>query len=170
MLEEYSRQEKITRVIKAENRPGLRFSLVMVGVLILLTLLVALLGRTAPSRVLEKLENLAAIMNVIAIAMLIVVLAVRRTIYFSPRLFRGQEIVPLVDLLRKWRRIDLVLNCLAALVALLGLVLAFFGFPLVRIFHFFVSSWLVMMILMPIPWKVQDKIRNFEKSGGRLDV
>ena len=39
--------------------------------------------------------------------------------------------------------------------------------PFARTFHFFVSGFLLTMILMPITWKVRDKIRNFEKYAGK---
>jgi len=170
MLEEFARQKKINDVIKTENTLGLRFSLILAVAVIIAAMAVAFFIPPATERVLETRTSLAGVVNIIAIAMIIVILAVRRTIYFSPRLFPGVESIDLKTLLRKWRAIDLVLNSLAGLIGFLGLLLALSGFPFIRTFHFFVSSWLVMMILMPIPWKVRDKIRNFEKSGGSIDV
>ena len=103
--------------------------------------------------------------NVVAIVLVIMVLAVRRTIYFSPRLIHDED--NLADLLRRWRTIDIVLLSFSELIALFGLVITLLGMPFVRTFHYFVAAFLLTMILMPIQWKVKDKIRNFEKYSGK---
>jgi hypothetical protein len=41
------------------------------------------------------------------------------------------------------------------------------GMPFARTFHFFVSSALVVLILMPFTFKVKDKIRTFAKNAGK---
>ncbi|MBU4405266.1 MAG: hypothetical protein KKG79_06620, partial [Acidobacteria bacterium] len=73
----------------------------------------------------------------------------------------------LTALLQRWRTIDIVLLSFAEVIAIFGLVITLLGMPFARTFHFFVSAFLLTMILMPIPWKVKDKIRNFEKYAGK---
>ncbi len=104
------------------------------------------------------------VFNIIAVVVSILVLAVRRTIYFSPRLI--PEGATLTDLLLRWRAIDIVLMSLAEAVAILGLIVTLLGMPFGRTFHFFVAGFLLILILMPIPWKVRDKLNNFETHAG----
>ncbi len=113
----------------------------------------------------RRVRDAWSVLNIVAIVLIIVVLAVRKTIYFSPRLVR--EDFTLTALLQRWRTIDIVLLSFAELIAIFGLVITLLGMPFARTFHFFVGGFLLTMILMPIPWKVKDKIRNFEKYAGK---
>ena len=79
-----------------------------------------------------------------SIVLIIVVLAVRKTIYFSPRLVR--EDFTLAALLQRWRIIDIVLLSFAEVIAIFGLVITLLGMPFARTFHFFVSGFLLTMI------------------------
>ena len=106
-----------------------------------------------------------SILNIVSIMLIIAVLAVRKTIYFSPRLVR--EDFTLAALLQRWRVIDIVLLSFAEVIAIFGLVITLLGMPFARTFHFFVSGFLLTMINMPITFKVRDKIRMFEKYAGR---
>ena len=84
------------------------------------------------------------VLNIVSIVLIIVVLAVRKTIYFSPRLVR--EDFTLTALLQRWRTIDIILLSFAELIAMFGLVITLLGMPFARTFHFFVSGFLLTMI------------------------
>lgn len=165
MITEYEKRKNERGIILKECRVTLIISLSMVGS-VFVWALIAYLIRT-PSHVLRSVQDIWGIFNVIAIVVVIAVLGVRRTIYFSPRLFKNEGNMILI--LRKWRIIDLVLLSSAELIAILGLVVSLMGMPFGRTFHFFVCGFLLVMILMPIPWKVRDKLRYFEKFAGKLD-
>lgn len=165
MITEYEKRKNERGIILKECRVTLIISLSMVCS-VFVWALIAYLIRT-PSYVSRSIQDIWGIFNVIAIVVVIVVLGVRRTIYFSPRLFKGEGDIVLI--LRKWRIIDLVLLSSAELIALLGLAATLMGMPFGRTFHFFVCGFLLVMILMPIPWKVRDKLRYFEKFAGKLD-
>lgn len=119
-------------------------------------------GEALPSR---AIQDIWGIFNVIAIFLIVVVLGVRRSIYFSPRLIR--EDFNLVTLLKRWQVIDIVLMSGAEAIAIMGLVARLLGMPFARTFHFFVSSALVVLILMPFTFKVRDKVRTFAKNAGK---
>jgi len=165
MITEFEKRKHEREIILKECRVTLLISLGMVGS-ILAYALIAYLIRT-PAYISQAVQDIWGIFNVIAIVIVIAVLGVRRTIYFSPRLFK--EKLSMVLILRKWRIIDLILLSSAEVLAFLGLVIRFMGMPFGRTFHFFVSGFLIVMILMPIPWKVRDKLRYFEKFAGKWD-
>jgi len=139
------------------------FSLALLGSIVVYGV-IAFLQRT-PLRFTKAVNNAYDILNIVAIVLVIVVLAIRKTVYFSPRLIDQDS--TLTALLRRWRTIDIILLSFAEIIALFGLVITLLGMPFARTFHFFVAAFLLTMILMPINWKVRDKIRNFEKYSGK---
>ncbi len=114
----------------------------------------------------KQVQDLWGVFNVVAIFLIVLVLGIRRTIYFSPRLIK--EEFNLQALLQRWRIIDIVLMAGGETIAILGLVITLLGMPFARTFHFFVSSALVILILMPFTFKVKDKIRIFARNAGKF--
>jgi hypothetical protein len=163
MLAEFEKQKVEQETIRLESRLTMTISLSLLAS-ILVYALVAFLHRGSLQAG-KDVRNAWNVMNIVSIMLIIVILAVRKTIYFSPRLVR--EDFTLNALLRRWRAIDIVLLSLAEVIALFGLVITLLGMPFVRTFHFFVAGFLLTLILMPITWKVKDKIRVFEKYAGR---
>ncbi len=163
MLAEFEKQKEERELIRRESRITMIVSLSLLASIVMVGL-VAFLHRSG-YRFSKSVFNVYSILNIIAIVLVIVVLAVRKTIYFSPRLV-NQDFT-LTALLRRWRTIDIILLSFGELIALFGLVSTLLGMPFVRTFHFFVAAFLLTMILMPISWKVRDKIRNFEKYAGK---
>jgi hypothetical protein len=163
MLAEFEKQQLERETIRRESRPTMIISLSLLASIAAYTL-VAYLQRGGWQTG-KSVRDAWNVLNIVSIVLIIVVLAVRKTIYFSPRLVR--EDFTLDALLRRWRAIDIILLSFAELIALFGLVITLLGMPFARTFHFFVSGFLLTMILMPITWKVKDKIRNFEKYAGR---
>lgn len=165
MIAEFEKQKQERALIRQESRITMIVSLSLL-VSIVVYALVAYLHKGS-FRFSKGVYDAYGILNIIAIVLVIVVLAVRKTIYFSPRLVRDD--FTLTVLLRRWRTIDIIMLSFGELLALFGLVITLLGMPFVRTFHFFVAAFLLTMILMPIPWKVRDKIRNFEKYAGKSD-
>ena len=163
MLAEFEKQKQERILIRQESRITMIISLSLLLSIVVYGLIAYL--HKGGFRFSRGVYNAYSILNVVAIVLVIMVLAVRKTIYFSPRLVRDDY--TLTDLLRRWRTIDIVLLSFGELIALFGLVITLLGMPFVRTFHFFVAAFLLTMILMPIPWKVKDKIRNFEKYAGK---
>jgi F0F1-type ATP synthase membrane subunit c/vacuolar-type H+-ATPase subunit K len=163
MISEFEKQKQEMDVVRRESRVTLIFSLALLFSIVVYGL-VAYLYRT-PLRFSKTVYDAYGILNIVAIVLVIVVLAVRKTIYFSPRLV--SENFSLTDLLRRWRSIDIILLAFSEVIAVFGLVITLLGMPFVRTFHFFVAAFLLAMILMPIQWKVRDKIRTFERYSGK---
>ncbi len=103
------------------------------------------------------MNNIFNIMNLSAIFMVVAVLAVRKTIYYSVRTIK--EDFTLTQIVQRWRSIDIILVAVAESISILGLVISFLGVPFGRTFHFFITSVLVILIVMPINWKIRDKLR-----------
>ncbi len=68
-------------------------------------------------------------------------------------------------MLQKWRTVDIVLLAAAETVPIMGLVVSLLGAPFGRIFHFFVASGLLIIILMPIGLKVRSKLAVLRKQS-----
>jgi hypothetical protein len=163
MLAEFEKQKQERILIRQESRITMIVSLSLLASIVIYGVIAYLLKGSflIPRRV----RDAWGILNVVAIMLVIIVLAVRKTIYFSPRLIKDD--FTLTALLRRWRTIDIFLLSFAEFIALFGLVITLLGMPFANTFHFFVAAFLLTMILMPIPWKVKDKIRNFEKYSGK---
>jgi len=163
MLAEFEKQRLERDIIRRESRLTMIISLSLLASIAAFTLIAYLHGggwRT--SRAVRDAWN---VLNIASIVLIIIVLAVRKTIYFSPRLVRDD--FTLGVLLRRWRAIDIGLLSFAEAIAVFGLVITLLGMPFARTFHFFVSGFLLTMINMPISFKVRDKIRTFEKYAGK---
>jgi hypothetical protein len=165
MLAEFEKQKQERALIHQESRITMIVSLSLLASIVIYGVIAYL--RKGSFMIPRGIQDAWGILNVAAIMLVIIVLAVRKTIYFSPRLVKDDY--SLTALLRRWRTIDIVLLSFAEIIALFGLVITLSGMPFVRTFHFFVAAFLLTMILMPIPWKVRDKIRNFERHAGKSD-
>lgn len=161
MVTEIEKRFEERKLIKQETRTTLIISislLISVGIYTVLAYFI----KFKPLLVQEELENIFGVINIIVIMLMVVVLAVRRTIYFSPRFIK--EDFTLVQILRKWRTIDIALLAAAETIPICGLVLTFLGMPFNRTFHFFLASALLMFILMPIGLKVRSKINIIKQT------
>lgn len=171
MLADFEKQQIEMGHIRRESRLTMIISLAMLASIAIYALVAYLVPTLAPS---VAAGTLAArkgvreawnILNIVAIMLIIAVLAVRKTIYFSPRLVRDDFTLDV--LLQRWRTIDIVLLSFAELIAIFGLVITLLGMPFRQTFHFFVAGFLLALINMPVTFKVRDKIRMFEKYAGK---
>lgn len=171
MLADFEKQQIEMEHIRRESRLTMIIALAMLGSIAIYALVAYLYSAPGPSAAAGTLAARKAvrdawnILNIVAIMMIIAVLAVRKTIYFSPRLVRDD--FTLGALLQRWRTIDIILLSLAELIAVFGLVITLLGMPFRQTFHFFVAGFLLALINLPVTFKVRDKIRIFEKYAGK---
>jgi uncharacterized membrane protein len=163
MLADFEKQKQERALISQESRLTMIISLLLLASIVSYGLIAYLFGSNRPP--VKSVNDVWNVLSIISVMLIIIVLAVRKTIYFSPRLVN--ENFTLVALLRRWRIIDIVLLGFAETIAIMGLVITLMGMPFARTFHFFVGGFLLTMINMPISFKVRDKIRTFEKYAGK---
>lgn len=161
MTFEYEKFSENNEIIKKETRSTVLICLVMAASVIVYALISYFLTEvksvTLANIPPDTLSNVFMVMNIAAIFLVVAVLAVRKTIYYSGRTIKDD--FSLVDVLRKWRSIDIILVAIGESISILGLVISLLGVPFGRAFHFFITSLLVIMIIMPMNWKVRDKLR-----------
>ena len=159
-MTEYAKRSEERKLIKRETRTtlviglGLLLSSVIYGV-------AAYLIRVEPAMTTEPLEKIYGVVNLAVVMLLIVILALRKTIYYSPRFIRAD--FTLTQVLVRWRRIDILLLAISEVIPLCGLVLTLLGIPFDRNFHFFLVSGLLIIILMPMDIKVKSKLSILRK-------
>ena len=106
MLAEFEKQKEERELIHQESRLHHDHQPVLAGSPSPIYALIAYLHRGS-FRFSKGVYDAYSILNVVAIVLVIMVLAVRKTIYFSPRLVHDD--FTLTALLRRWRTIDIVL-------------------------------------------------------------
>lgn len=160
MLTEYERRIEERKMIRQETASTIKFSLaLMTSVVVLGGIAYGIRPTvTIPS---DKLEKIIGIVNIAVVMMMVVILAIRKTIYYSPKIVK--EDFTLRQVLQKWRSIDMILLAVSEIIPILGLVMAVLGMPFRRTFHFFVAAGLLMLILMPIGLKVRSKLAVLRK-------
>lgn len=109
----------------------------------------------------DTLENIWNMVNLGIIILLIAVLALRKTIYYSPRLIK--ENFTLKQVLAKWKRIDLFLLAVSQVMPVCGLVMIFLGMPFESNYHFFVASGILIILLTPLGIKVRSRLSILKK-------
>jgi len=148
-------------VIKRETKTIVLISISMVASIIIFAFISYYFTKTKTIQFIEippaLLNSIFNVLNIVAIFMVVIVLAVRKTIYYSARIIK--EDFTLIQVLHKWKKIDIILIAVAESISVLGLVISFLGMPIARTFHFFVTSILVILVIMPINWKIRDKLR-----------
>ena len=160
MLTDYARRHEERQLIKQETRTTLVIGLVM----LLLSVIYGLAAywiKIEPTLSAALQEKIYGIVNLAVVMLLIVILALRKTIYYSPRFIR--EDFTLAQVLTRWRHIDIVLLVTSEVIPLCGLTLTFLGIPFDRNFHFFLVSALLIVILMPVGIKVISKLSILRK-------
>jgi len=166
MATEFEKKNRFSQLIKQETRLTMRISLFIQASILVYTLLAFLL-KNKPLLPMKTMASIWSVFNVITVLIVILVLALRKSVYFSAKLLPAPGDV--VGLLRNWRSIDLTLLGLGESIGIFGLIMAVLGMPFKQTFHFFVGAFLLNMIIMPIAWKVMDKIDYFQKYSGSLD-
>lgn len=155
MVTEFEKRAEERRLIKKETRRPIRIGFYLLGVVIMLAVLVNVIP-IKPLMTDDELTTITNILSLVAVMMMIIILAVRKTIYYSPRFV--PEDFTLLQVLKKWQTIDIVLMGISLCIVILGVVITVMGMPFSRTFHFFVASGLLMPILMPIGIKMKGKL------------
>ncbi len=154
------------RMIKDETKKTIIISLMLVFSVLIYAMISIFLSNSKNFRLLnlnkEELKNIFNILNIAAILMVIIILTIRKTIFYSNRFIKDG--MSLKEILTVWRSLDLILLVFGESIALLGLVITLMGVPFGRSFHFFVTSILVILIIMPVNWKIRDKLKILEQQ------
>lgn len=164
MITQYERRQEERRIIKAETKHSIIISLAMLFSVLCMGL-AAFLFKPEASLSRSSLEEIWTILNILIVMMTVVILAVRKTIYYSPKIIK--EDFTLTQILKKWRTLDIILLALAEIIPILGLLISLLGMPFSWTYHYFVASGLLMVILMPIGLKVRSKLTVLRKHTSR---
>ena len=158
---EYDKFSENNKIIKKETKTTVRICLSMVASVIVYALISYYLTEVKKISFVkispENLQNIFNVLNILAIFMVIAVLAVRKTIYYSSKAIKDD--FTLIQVMQKWRSIDILLIAIGESISIFGLIISLIGIPFSRSFHFFITSILVILIIMPMNWKVRDKLR-----------
>ncbi|MCK5056211.1 MAG: hypothetical protein KAT34_06120 [Candidatus Aminicenantes bacterium] len=164
MITQYERRLEERRIIKAETKDAIIISVALLFSTLLMGS-VACLVKLNPGFSRAALEELWMISNIVIVMLTVIVLAVRKTIYYSPKVIK--EDFTLTQILRKWKTLDLILLAIAEIIPILGLVISLLGMPFSRTYHYFVASALLMVMLMPIGLKVRSKLTVLKQHTSR---
>lgn len=160
MTTEYEKRIEEGKIIKKEIKSTIILSLALLCSTIIFGL-AAYFIKMKPIMTEKAQDTVYGIVNLVVIMLFIIIMAVKRTIYYSPRFIK--ESFTLTQVLQKWRTIDIVLLAIAESIPIFGLVLALLGMPFDKTFHFFLGSALLMIILMPVGIKVRSKLGILRK-------
>jgi len=158
---EYERRSKERKIIKQETRVTILISIALLVETVILAI-IAKFVKIDMSWDPKNLESITDILNIVVVVLMVVILAVRKTIYFSPRMI--DKNFTLVEVLQKWKNIDMTLLSLANTINISGMMVTVMGMPFNRTFHFFVAGGLLILILMPIGLKVRSKLAVLRKN------
>jgi hypothetical protein len=154
-ITEYQKQIEERKIIKEETRTTILMSVsLLIEILILGVVSYFLKSKQTLST--DLLENIRNMSSLGAVLLLISILWVRRTLYYSPRFIK--EGFTLTQVLRVWRSIDLTLMAITELLPICGLVLSLLGAAFDQIFHFFVGGAIMIVLLTPMGIKVRSKL------------
>ncbi len=109
----------------------------------------------------EKLEKIFTILNVFIIMLMIGILAVKKTIYYSSKLIKEND--SLEQVLKQWRKIDLSLLTVSFIIPIIGLIITVLGMEFKRTAHFFIASFLLVFMLMPMTIKIRSRLNILKK-------
>jgi hypothetical protein len=161
MLTEYEKRYQERNVIKKETRNTIFISLaclVSVGIYTLIANLI----KTKPMFTPDVLDKILSVANLFIVLLAIVILAMRKTIYYSPRFVK--EDFTLIQVLQTWVKMDVIMLAVAEVIPILGLMLRFFGIPLKFTWVYFVAGGILMILIMPVGIKVRSKLTILRKT------
>jgi F0F1-type ATP synthase membrane subunit c/vacuolar-type H+-ATPase subunit K len=165
MTTEIEKRYEERKQIKKETKITILIGLAMMGSMAIFAL-AAYFIKTKPVLEGDALKNTYDMLNLIVIVLMVVILGIRRSIYYSPRFVK--EEFNLTQVLQKWRSIDILLMAVAEAIPICGLIITFMGMPFERTFHFFLGGALLMVILIPVGIKVRSKLSILRKTHTNL--
>jgi hypothetical protein len=116
----------------------------------------------------DLLHNIWLIVNVAVIMIMIIILGSRRTLYYSKRVVNEKD--SLAEILEKWQKIDVVLIVVAEIIPLMGVTLRILGVSFDRLFHFFVGTLFLFILLTPLGIKVRSRLTTLKKHNPNIHV
>jgi len=168
MITEIEKRFKERQITKVETRLTIILCLMMVA----FTAVLGLVAYYVPGEPIiedrQQLNDIFFIINLVVVMVMICILGVRRSVYYSPRFI--DEDYTLTQVLRKWRKIDLIFLAMATAIPITGLVTSFLGLPFDRTFHFFLASAILMLIIMPLGLKVKSKLTLLRKTFPDIEI
>lgn len=166
MVTEIEKRYEEQKLIKQETRITLFISIALLVTVGIYTALAYFIKMSPILNDTESLKKVYDMINLIVIVLMIIILAIRRSIYYSPRFIK--EDFTLTQVLQKWRKIDIMLLAIAESIPICGLVITWLGMPFNRTFHFFVAGFILVIILMPVPIKIRSKLAILRKTHTNL--
>lgn len=157
---DFEKRLKEKELIKQNTRTPRLIAYIMIvsiGVMALLAYTVRI-DPDIPTSTLETLYGLAVFLIIL---ILIAILSVRKTLYYSTRYIKEND--TLEDILRKWARIDILLMSAGVTIPILGLLITWMGTPFNRTGFIFVVSAILMVILLPVGIKIRGKLEILRK-------
>ncbi len=154
-ITDYQKQIEERKIIKDQTRTTILLSVsILIEILILGVLSYFLKSKqTLPSDLLDKIRDMSGLG---AVLLLIIIFWVRKTLYYSPRFIK--EDFTLIQVLQVWSKIDLMLMAITELLPICGFVLSLLGVAFDQIFHFFVGSAVMIVLLTPLSIKVRSRL------------
>ncbi len=154
---EFTKRIEERKIIKTETRIAMILGLCLLF-LTIITGAIAYSMKIEPAMTRDdSLENIYWMATRGAVLLLLAILVVKRTAYYSPKLIK--EDFTLTQVLKIWRRIDIILLAVSVVLPICGLVMTFLGMPFFyRTFHFFLGSGLLILFLMPMGIKVRSRL------------
>lgn len=159
-IAEYQQRIEERDLIKKETKSANIYGLAVM-IFSILCGVAAYLLKIKQTMTTEKQDNLYQVVSLAVVMVFVVILAVRKTIYYSPRLIKKEFTV--TQVLQKWRVIDFILITIAGLIPVCGLVLTFIGMPFDRTFHLYLGPAILLLMLMPMTIKVRSKLSLLRK-------
>ncbi len=154
-IDNYKQRIEERKVIKEETKTAITICLCVLGLNVILGV-AAFFIKVEPTMKPKTLEKIYGYVNLGIIMLLIAILAIRKTIYYSPKLIRPDFSIPQV--LAKWKRIDLWLLVISEIIPICALVMTFLGMPFDGNYHFFIVSGILIILLTPFGIKVRSRL------------
>jgi hypothetical protein len=159
-IDNYKQRLEERKIIKQETKTTIIICLSVLCFNVILGV-AAFFIKVKPVMKLESLENIYIMINLGIALLLIAILALRKTIYYSPKLIRPDFSIPQV--LAKWKRIDLWLLAISEIIPICGLVMTFLGMTFKYNYIFFVVSVILIILLTPLGIKVRSRLSILRK-------
>ncbi len=139
---------------------GTKKSMLTGKIIIIFTSLMALLSYlidVQPIKSLKSLQNIYWISNFLVVVTLIIIFSLKKSIYFSSKYIDEKD--TLKTLLIKWSKFDIILMLIGLILPFAGFFCFLQGINFVGIWHFYLASILLTIMIMPMGIKVRSKLK-----------
>jgi hypothetical protein len=154
-IDNYKQRLEERKIIKQETKTAIIICLCVLGLNIILGV-AAFFIKVEPTMKQKTLEKIYWYVYLGTIMLLIAIMAVRKIIYYSPKLIRPDFSIPQV--LAKWKRVDLWLLLISEIIPICALVMTFLGLTFDWNYPFFIGSCILILLLTPFGIKVRSRL------------